>query len=270
MSEEPFFFGAGPARLFGVFHRPDGGTARTPFVFCHPFAEEKLWTHRTFVLFARRLARLGHPVLRFDYMGNGDSFGSFSDSSVQSMLADVRSAVDECKQLTGQASVTLLGLRLGATIAGLAAEQLPEVIRLVLWAPIVDGSRYMQDLLRVNVTTQAAVYSEVRHDRPALIEMMRSGATVNTDGYELAYALYEGVSAVNLASTKKSFAGPCLVVQIDRGERPAPDLDLLAASYENPVRRFAREDPFWKEIPQSYQREAATLFGVTCEWLATS
>ena len=45
------------------------------FVFCHPLTEEKLWTHRVFVTFARELAAAGHTVLRFDYRGNGDSDG---------------------------------------------------------------------------------------------------------------------------------------------------------------------------------------------------
>lgn len=268
MIERPFFFGGGPASLFGVFHEAGASTVREPFVFCHPFAEEKLWTHRTFVLFARRLASLGHPVLRFDFMGNGDSLGSFSESSVQSMLADVRTAIGECGRLTGQPQVTLLGLRFGASIASLAAEQLPEVSRLVLWAPIVDGGRYMQDLLRVNVTTQAAVYAEVRSDRETLVKTMRDGQTVNIDGYELSYPLYTQVSAVQLTRDPVTFKGPCLFVQVDRGERPAPDLDAMAARYDQPARRFAREEPFWKEIPRSYQRAPENLFGVTEAWLS--
>lgn len=268
MTERPFFFEGGSARLFGVFHEPEALAPGQPFVFCHPLAEEKLWTHRAFVLFARRLAKLGHPVLRFDFMGNGDSHGAFSESTVESMLADVRAAAEECRRLTRQSSLGLLGLRFGASIASLAAAQLPDVRRLVLWAPIVDGSRYMQELLRVNVTTQSAVYSEVRHDRAALVELMRAGQTVNADGYELGYPLFSEVSAVQLTGASPAFAGPCLIVQIDRGERPAPDLEALATQYPDAARRFAREDPFWKEIPQSYQRPAENLFAVTEAWLA--
>ena len=69
MKETPTFIPHLEDRLFGMLHEPEGRTSRTPFVFCHPFAEEKLWTQRVYVSFARRLAREGHPVLRFDYRG---------------------------------------------------------------------------------------------------------------------------------------------------------------------------------------------------------
>ena len=88
----------------------------------------------------------------------------------------------------------LLGLRLGATLAATAAESRPDVDRLVLWAPIVDGARYAQDLLRINITTQLAVYREVREDRAALVEAMRAGQTANVDGYEVGIAMYEGLT----------------------------------------------------------------------------
>jgi exosortase A-associated hydrolase 2 len=262
------FFRRGAADLFAIFHEPAAAIPGEPFVFCHPFAEEKLWTHRVFVLFARRLAAAGHPVLRFDYMGNGDSSGTFSDSTVSSMVADTCSAVEETRRLTGATIVNLLGLRFGATVAALAAEELP-VHRLVLWAPIVDGNRYMQDLLRVNVTTQATVYSEVRHDRTALVEMMRQGQTVNVDGYEMGYPMFSEASSVQLARRTGECSADCLIVQIDRAPgRTAPDLAELSSRWPTATVRFVQEEPFWKEIPVSYQREASNLFASTMDWLA--
>jgi len=60
----------------------------------HPFAEEKLWSHRVFVSFARALAERGYPVLRFDYMGAGDSSGTTPETSLQTHLDDLRAAVE--------------------------------------------------------------------------------------------------------------------------------------------------------------------------------
>ena len=56
-TETPFFFPSGKHSLFGILHQPAAATCLPAFVFCHPFGEEKLWTHRVFVSFARRLAR---------------------------------------------------------------------------------------------------------------------------------------------------------------------------------------------------------------------
>jgi len=95
MIETPLFFQGSHSRLFGVLHEPAShAPGRLPFVFCHPFGEEKLWAHRVFVTFARTLAGRGHVVLRFDYMGNGDSEGPFERSSVSTALDDITVAID--------------------------------------------------------------------------------------------------------------------------------------------------------------------------------
>jgi uncharacterized protein len=265
-TETPFYFINSARALFGVLHEPSSGASLTPFVFCHAFGEEKLWTHRVFVTFARRLAADGHPVLRFDYMGNGDSFGSFSESSLTTVLADVRRAVDEVRRRTGADRVNLLGLRFGATVASLVAEEVPGIEHLILWAPIVDGARYMQDLLRGNLTTQMAVHKEIRQDREALVAAMRQGQTVNVDGYEMSLPMYDEVSAVKLAAEPKRHAGQCLIVQIDRQPRPVPELTQLAAGYQQGTVIFAQEEPFWKEIQRFYD-SAPGLFAITLDWL---
>lgn len=267
MQEIPFFFPSGEHSLFGVLHQPVTESARSAFVFCHPFGEEKLWAHRVYVAFARALSADGHPVLRFDYMGNGDSGGTFSESSLRTAMADVLAATDEIRRRTGPRPVSLLGLRLGATIASLVAEELTGLDRLILWAPIVDGARYMQELLRINLTTQLAVYKEVRRDREALVADMRAGEAVNVDGYEMALPMYEQVSAVKLAADAKRCQAPCLVAQIERQPgRPATDLGQLASGYRTGRLVFAQEEPFWKEIARFYD-QAPALFAETRGWL---
>lgn len=268
MTETPFFIDSGRGELFAVAHEPAAPPTGQAFVFCHPPAEEKLWAHRVFVGYARALAAAGHGVLRFDMRGNGDSDLDFSESSVATALADLRLAVDDAKRRWGAAGVHLIGLRFGATLAALAAEAAGDVDRLVLWAPIVDGERYAQELLRTNLTTQTAVYREVRFDRTELVAQMRQGATVNVDGYAMAIGMFDQASAIKLVASPKRHAGPCLIVQIDRQPgRPAPELQQLAASYPNATVVFAQEEPFWKEIQRSYLKDAPNLFAVTSAWL---
>lgn len=268
MKETPFFLDSGGVQLFAVAHEPATAPANEAFVFCHPLAEEKLWTHRVFVRFARQLAAAGAAVLRVDLRGNGDSDGDFSDSSVQTGVADIRSAVQVAKHRWSVSRVHLLGLRFGATLAAEAAEQSDDIGSLVLWAPVTDGERYVQELLRTNLATQTAVYREVRFDRTELVEQMRNGATVNVDGYAMAYPFYEEAARLKLADAAKAHPGPCLVVQIDRQPgRAAPDLERLTASYGDATLAFAHEEPFWKEIQKSYLCGAPNLFAVTSEWL---
>lgn len=267
--ETPLFFQNGAYRLFGVVHQPVGTPSGAAWVFCHPFAEEKLWAQRVYVSFARTLAAQGAWVMRFDAMGNGDSEGQFSAASVNTMLADIDCAIRYLEGVSGiSQGIGLLGLRFGATLAALAAERAPKVGTLVLWEPIVDGAKYMQEMLRINLTTQSAVYKEIRHNREALVRMMRDGATVNIDGYELAYPCYEQATVVNLKEGRKRFAGPCLIVQIGKDGQPAhPDLKALQETYPAGDLKSAVEEPFWKEIKRWY-RVAPNLFETTLAWMA--
>ncbi len=262
--ETPMFFANGTCRLFGVLHEPVGPPSGAAWVFCHPFAEEKLWTHRVYVSFARLLAARGVWVLRFDMTGNGDSEGQFSETSVDTMLSDIDCAIDHLEQLSGIGrGMGLLGLRLGAALAALAAERSQKIDNLVLWEPIVDGAKYMQEMLRVNLTTQSAVYKEIRHNREALVRMMREGATVNIDGYELAYPCYEQVSAINLKDGRKQFAGQCLIVQIGKEGQPIlPDLKTFQGTYPTADLCGVEEEPFWREIKRWYPT-ASNLFDAT-------
>jgi exosortase A-associated hydrolase 2 len=267
--ETPLFFLNGAYRLFGIVHQPVGKPSGAAWVFCHPFAEEKLWSQRVYVSFARLLAARGAWVIRFDAMGNGDSEGQFSAASVDTMLSDIDCAIRYLEGVSGiTRDIGLLGLRFGATLAAVAAERSPKVGKLVLWEPIVDGARYMQEMLRINLTTQSAVYKEIRHNREALVRMMRDGNTVNIDGYELAYPCYEQASAINLKEGRKRFTGHCLIVQTGKDGQPIhPDLKALQETYPAGDLKSAVEEPFWKEIKRWY-RTAPNLFETTLAWMA--
>ena len=268
--ETPFFFPNGSYSLFGMLHVPDGRPAGEPFVLCHPFGEEKLWTHRVFVSFARQLAADGYPVLRVDYMGNGDSDGQFSESSLKTVQSDVRAAVAEVLRRTGAQKVNLLGLRFGALVASLVAEEMAEIERLILWSPVVDGARYMQELLRINLTTQMATKKEITQDREAMVAAMQQGSTVNVDGYEMAYPLFSEVSEIKLTAPPKKYGGPCLVANVDKQPgRSVPELQQLTSSYQRGTLAFAQEEPFWKEIARFYD-QAPNLFQVTRDWMRTA
>jgi exosortase A-associated hydrolase 2 len=268
VKEQPFFFKGKGYRLFGVIHDPEGQSNARGCVFCHPFAEEKLWTHRVIVNFARILAQNGYHVLRFDYMGNGDSEGEFEESSVDTYLDDIRSAAE---WLQGNRLIkngtSLLGLRFGATLACMAADMHLKVSRLILWEPIVDGSKYMKEMLRINISTQSAVYREIRQNSEALVEQMKAGGTVNVDGYEMSWQLYEQVNRIKILEGPRNFNGKTLLVEINR--LPSNNelrLKSLAGLYCEAAVVEAVEEPFWKEIRQYYYK-ANNLYRVTIDWM---
>lgn len=266
MNETPFYIEDGGARLFAVLHRPEQERARAAFVFCHPFAEEKLWAHRVFVSFARELAGRGHPVLRFDYRGYGDSEGEFADFRLEDHVADIDRARAWLRAELGEATpIGLLGLRLGASLACLAHRKVPVQGPLILWDPVLDGADFIQEFLRSHLSTQLAIWGEVRENRERLVERLMAGEKVNVEGYDVTRALYQSLSALSLGESVEALPADSLVVQIGRTRRPRSQPGAFAQQ-TGAALRLAVEEPFWREIKRFYYR-ADDLFDTTLSWL---
>ncbi len=143
----PFFFGTSEERLLGVHHPPRGRAPRDVGVLlCAPFGQEYMRAHRAFRQLGLLLARRGFHVLRFDWFGTGDSAGDAEEGSLARWVADARAAIEELEDTAGVARVSLVGLRLGALVAALAAEGRDDVADLVLWDPVVEGRLYLEQL----------------------------------------------------------------------------------------------------------------------------
>jgi exosortase A-associated hydrolase 2 len=144
---EPFYFGLADKRLFGSYHAPQTGQFRDcGVVICYPLEPEYIRSHRACHQLAVRLARVGFPVLRFDYYGCGDSSGDAAEGHIKQWLRDIEYAIAELKEQSGVRKVCLIGLRLGASLALTAGAGRTEVTNLVLWEPIVDGKVYLKEL----------------------------------------------------------------------------------------------------------------------------
>lgn len=128
------------------------GPGATGVVLCAPWGHEAMWSHRAWRHLAADLASAGMPVLRFDYPGCGDAAGTDEGPDRFSACAhSIVRAVQTLRAHTGVERVVLCGLRLGATLAVLAAEamaadggQRPD--GLILLAPPVTGRTYLREL----------------------------------------------------------------------------------------------------------------------------
>lgn len=268
MFEKPFFFANGNYELFGILHKPIDRHLKGGYVFCHPFAEEKLWAHRIYVNFARELTKAGYAVLRFDYAGHGDSDGDFRNANIELWNSDILCAIEKLKQLEPEIDkIGLLGLRLGATMACIAAKNNDLIDNLILWEPVVDGNKYMQEILRINLTTQLAVFGKIVNNRETLVENMKAGELVNIDGYDVNFQLYKQISELNLLTEKSVTDLKCLITQLGKPNQKArKDIDELRQMFSSSSFEMVTEEPFWREIKQFYN-SAPNLFKTTLTWL---
>ena len=138
------YFGSSERRLFGAYHPPeDGGERNAAVLLCGPAPQEYMQSHWVLRKLAARLATAGFHVLRFDYYGTGDSGGDSSAGSLEQWRADVVTALQELRDAAAVRRVSVVGFRLGATLAA----QAPIRVRdLVLWEPVVAGTAYLDEL----------------------------------------------------------------------------------------------------------------------------
>src|SRR6201996_7552654 len=114
----PLFFGSTGRQLFGIYEPAAAGTSgKRAAVICYPWGPEYINSHRSLRQLTLKLSAIGYHTLRFDYYGTGDSGGDASDADLVGWEADLKSAIDEISEMTGVTRVTLIGLRLGGSIA---------------------------------------------------------------------------------------------------------------------------------------------------------
>ena len=212
---EPLYFPSGNHQLFAWLHRP--ADARGPdmgLVICKPFGYEATCAHRSMRVFAATAAALGIPVLRFDYLGTGDSAdGDPGSEQIGTWLEDVAAAVSELRRRTGVKRVCLLGLRLGALLATAAAQRAALADALILIAPVLDGRRYLRELRTMALAGAGAANASVGDKQAA-----RAGS-LEVSGYVLSAATIARLSQTAVSSGAAAPARDMLI--IDRDDLPA-------------------------------------------------
>src|SRR5579862_9524692 len=152
-TDEPLYFRSGERQLFGWLHWPGGSlSGDLGLLICKPFGYEAICAHRSIKSFADAAATIGVPALRFDYTGTGNSQDAPAKAEQLSLwVDDVLAAGNELRRRTGVARIAMLGIRLGALLALLAAAEPKSVDALILIAPVISGQRYLRELRRVQL-----------------------------------------------------------------------------------------------------------------------
>ena len=137
--EQPLLFDCAGERLLGMLHPSQGSTGLIVIV---GGPQYRAGSHRHFVSVARAVAAAGHPVLRFDVRGMGDSTGP--QRSFEEISPDIGAAVQALMDAQPQVRrVALWGLCDGASAALLYLNEHadPRVTGLCLLNPWVRSAQ---------------------------------------------------------------------------------------------------------------------------------
>jgi pimeloyl-ACP methyl ester carboxylesterase len=230
----PFFFGGGRRRLFGIYEPAVVTSARKrAAVLCYPWGAEYVHAHRAVRQLAVRLSAAGIDTLRFDFFGTGDSAGEMVDADLAGWETDIELAMEELRDIVGSERMTLIGLRLGATLAArVAARRSRDVDTLVLWDPIMSGADYLASL--------GAAAAPVASDPPLAVR-----------GFPMTAEMHRDLRAIALAPPLIPLSIRGLTLVTDRAAQTSPPEPWDGKSERSDSTEFIKAVCPWVEDPDN-------------------
>ena len=172
--------------------------------------------YRREVLLARAAAAAGLGAIRFHYRGVGNSVGEPIPPNLDTMADDLAAIVSSVTT----PSTVIVATRIGA----LAAVKLHDRfdLPLVLWEPVLDGTRWVEEVIRASMARHIAEGGAVTADS------IREGWQTNGKVFVLGETVPAGI--VDQVATTRLLDGitnssPILVVQMGRHEQVRPDIE---------------------------------------------
>jgi pimeloyl-ACP methyl ester carboxylesterase len=236
---------------FGWLHAPVANrSSDIAVLLCPALKDDKVTGHRSCRLLADALAAAGYPTMRFDLAGTGDSRDIAPAEPWTTWRQNIHVAADWLRRQSGASRIVLCGLRFGATLAALAAEERDDVAGLILLAPVLRGRTYIRQLI---VEAQSA-------------KTLEPGDALALDGVPLPAATIEAISAVDLR--KVALPRGCHVLVLANGTSPVLS-ECLNAWFECGVdaeaRDFAAFEPMLRPVFLSHEADAQVSY--VPEWL---
>ncbi|HMZ07640.1 MAG TPA: alpha/beta hydrolase [Anaerolineales bacterium] len=151
----PFYVEMGRDVLLAWCHLPEQPVDHAVLI-CPPVGHEFINSYRGLRHLADGFARKGIVAFRMEYQGVGDSSGLDTDPDrIQKWLASIERVYKFIKDTCGVKRISLVGLRMGATLATLVSNRL-EIEALCLWEPVTEGRRYIREMLALQRTGENA------------------------------------------------------------------------------------------------------------------
>ncbi|MEM4244981.1 MAG: alpha/beta fold hydrolase [Candidatus Nanoarchaeia archaeon] len=127
--------------LVGVLHKPLK-KSKSAVLFLHGFTGFK----EQFRWWAEYISLHGFITLAFDFTGNGESDGFFTEGTISQEVSDIDSAIKFLKENYGVEKICVLGHSMGGAVAILSAAKNKDIDCLVVLAPlaVLKGKPYSE------------------------------------------------------------------------------------------------------------------------------
>ncbi|RCG29465.1 alpha/beta fold hydrolase [Sphaerisporangium album] len=222
-----------------------------------------------FTRMAHGLGDHGLASLRFDLRGHGESEGRQEELTLSIILNDIRAALQQLRETTKAARLSLLGTSFGGGICGYYAAHRPdEVSRLVLLNPQLNYKKrtidsrpywhddYLDEDVARELTEQGSITftPTLRHGRPLLNEVFWLQPHTILGSIKAPTLIVHGTkdTLVPIESSRAAvpqFTAPCDLVEVEGSQHT-----------------FAVHDDLQYHNPQSQAWQAAVIRTVA-EWL---
>jgi exosortase A-associated hydrolase 2 len=257
---EPFFLETPHGRLFAVHHRPSDARIVRGHVLCvPPFNEEANRCRSMITLQACALRELGIGTLLVDLYGTGDSAGEYGDARWDIWQENIRAGTAWLANQPGGCRA-IWGIRLGVM---LAAEYLRNDAAagsaLIAWQPVVDGTQYFNQFLRMRIAAQMDRPQMTRETTASMRKQLADGQSIEVAGYEINTQLAAAIDAARLGDVPPPPGTPVLWLEQAAGastEATLPSQKVISAWRESglaPDVSLFNGGAFW----QIYERTIA-------------
>ena len=242
-------------RLVGMTHAPDGEGRAPAVLMLHGFKGTRIESHFLFVKMARRLAKAGYFVMRFDFRGSGESEGQFKDISIPGEIDDASAALAWLRQHPGvdPERIALLGLSMGGCVAASVAGEDPRIAGLILWSAVADPLELAQN------TASEAPAAEY----PLGIQ---ADGTLDMGGYLIGLPFLESMGQVKPLQSVQNFKGPALILH---GTADKTVLPTHAKRYYQTIGPARAEQRWIQGADHTYSAHLweEEVFSLTLAWL---
>ena len=220
MSTIHSWFRSGAYSLLGHTDLPPAECGQLGVLIVPPFGWENVCSYRPLRFMGRTFAANGIPALRFDLPGTGDSSGGARDCGLfNAWIQSVGDAAGELRKTTGVADVAVVGIRLGAMLAVMAAARGSNLQDLVLWGARATGRALLREL-RTFFSMERGEYAN------GVVSLPESVPGLEMGGFLISPEMQRSLEALDLSSLPGMQRRRLLVLSCD--DLP-PDAKLVRA-----------------------------------------